>query len=62
MNFDTKAQSRKSTRDSTLINLPISPGLMVSASCGSNTKFLLYYPNELCDKLKLLPLKGKTSR
>ena len=32
VNFDMKAQGRKSTRDRTPINLPKSPGLMVSAS------------------------------
>ena len=31
MNFDLKAQGNKSTRDRTLMKLPKSPGLMVSA-------------------------------
>ena len=47
-----KAQGKKSTRDRTLINLPKSPGLMISASGVSNTIFLLSDPNELCDRLK----------
>ena len=53
MNFDTKAQGNKSTRDKTLIKLLKSPGLMVSASGISKTKFLSD-PTELCDRLKLL--------
>ena len=53
-NFDTKAQGRKSTRDSTLINLLKSPGLMVSASEFSHTIYLSSDPDELCDRLKLL--------
>ena len=44
MNFDTKAQRRKSTRDSTLIKLLKSPGLMVSASGVSKTIFLASDP------------------
>ena len=54
MNFDTKPQGRKSTRDSTLINLLKSPDLMASASGFSNTIFLSSDPVELCDRLKLL--------
>ena len=54
MNIDLKAQGRKSTRDSTLIRLLKSPGLMVSASGVSNTKFLSSDFNELCNRLKLL--------
>ena len=54
MNFDLKAQGRKSTRDSTLIELLKSPGLMVSASGISNTIFLSSDPDELCDRIKLL--------
>ena len=40
MNFDMKAQGRKSTRDRTFINLLKSSGLMVSASGVSKTIFL----------------------
>ena len=54
MNFDTKALGDTSTRDRTLIKLPKSPGLMVSASGVSKTIFLSSDPNELCDRLKLL--------
>ena len=54
MNFDSKAQGNKSTRDRTLIKLLKSPGLMVSASGVSKTIFLSSDPNELCDRLKLL--------
>ena len=61
MNFDLKARGRKSTRDSTLINLLISPGLMVSASGVSTTITLSPDPDELCIRLKLL-LQKKTSR
>ena len=39
MNFDTKYQGNKSTRDRTLIKLLKSPGLMVSASGVSKTIF-----------------------
>ena len=53
MNFDTKAQGNKSTRDRTLIKLPKSPGLMVSAS-GVTTMFLSENGDELCNRLKLL--------
>ena len=52
--IDSRAPGRKSTRDSTLILLSKSPGLMVSASGVSKTKFLSSDPNELCDRLKLL--------
>ena len=51
MIFDTKAQSRKSTRGSTLIELLKSPAIMAS---GVTTIFLSENPDELCDKLKLL--------
>ena len=54
MNFDTKAQGRKSTRDKTLIKLLKSPGLIVSASGVSKTIFLSCDPDELCERLKLL--------
>ena len=50
MNFDLKAQGNKSTRDKTLIKLLKSPGLTVSASGVSKTKFLSSDPDELCDR------------
>ena len=53
-NFDLKAQSNKSARDKTLIKVPKSPGLMVSASGVSKTSFLSSDPDELQDRLKLL--------
>ena len=53
-NFDTKAQSNKSTRDRSLIKLLKSPALMVSASGISNTTFLTSDLDELCYRLKLL--------
>ena len=54
MHFDLNALGNKSTRDRKLIKLLNSPGLMVSASGVSKTKFLSSDPNELCDRLKLL--------
>ena len=54
MNFDTKAQSNKSTRDRTLVKLLKSPGLMVSASGASKTITLSSDPDELCKRFKLL--------
>ena len=54
MNFDQKAIGKKSTRDKALIKLLKSPGLMVSASGVSKTKFLSSDLDELCDRLKLL--------
>ena len=54
MNFDVKAQGRKSTRDSTLMNLLKSPGLMLSASGVSKTKILSSNLKELCDRSELL--------
>ena len=54
MNFDLKAQGIKSTRDRTLIKLLKSPGLMVSNSSVSKTKFLSSDPDELRNRLKLL--------
>ena len=54
MNFHVKGSGRKSTRDSTLIKLLKSPGLMVSASGVSKTIFLSSDPDELCNRLKLL--------
>ena len=54
MHFDPKASGNKSTRDSKLIKLLNSPGLIVSASGVSKTIFLSSDSNELCDRLKLL--------
>ena len=54
MNFDLKAKGNKSTRDRTLVKLPISPSLMVSALGVSKSKFYSSDPNELCDRLKFL--------
>ena len=55
MNFDLKAVGKKYTRDKTLIKLLKSPGLMISASSVSKTIFLSSNPDELCERLKLLP-------
>ena len=52
--FYVRRQTRKSTRDRTLINLLKSPGLMVSASGISNKIFLASDFHELCNRLKLL--------
>ena len=54
MNFDLKAQGNKSTQDRTVIKLPKSQGLMVSASVVSKTMFLTSDPDELCDIVKLI--------
>ena len=54
MNFDSRGQGRKSTRDRTLIKLLKSPGLMVSASGVSKTIILSSDPKELSDRLKIL--------
>ena len=54
MPFDVRAPGRKSTRDSTLIKLLKSLGIMVSASSVSETIFLLSDPDELCDRIKLI--------
>ena len=54
LHFDIRAPGRKSTGDSTLTKLLKSPGLMVSASGVSKTKFLSFDPDELCNSLKLL--------
>ena len=51
MNFDTKAQGNKSTRDRTLIKLLKSPVIIAS---GISTIFLSSDPDELCNRLKLL--------
>ena len=52
MNFDLKAQGNKSTRDRTLIYLLKSPTIMASGV--SNTTFLSFDPDELCERLNLL--------
>ena len=54
MHFDPKAHGNKSIRDRTHIKLLESPGLMVSASGVSKTKFLSSSPDELCNRIKLL--------
>ena len=54
MNFDLNAQGNKSTRDTTLIKMLKSPGLIVSASGVSKTIFSSPDPNELCNRLTLL--------
>ena len=54
MNFDTKAQGNKSTRDRTFIKILKSPDLMLSASGVSKTFFSSTDPDELCNRLKLL--------
>ena len=54
MHFDTRALGNKSVRDRKLIKLLNSPGLMVSASGVSRTKFLPSDLDELCNRLKLL--------
>ena len=53
MNFDLKAVCNESTRDKTLIKLPKSPGLMISASGVSKTIFLSSDANDLCERLNL---------
>ena len=52
--FDLKFRGNKFTSDRTLIKLFKSPVLMISASGSSNTNFLTWDPDELCDRLKLL--------
>ena len=54
MKFDVRGQGRICTRDRTLKNLLKSPGLMVSSSGISNTKFLSSDPNDLSDRVKLI--------
>ena len=49
-NFDLKAQSKKSTRDRTLIKLLKSPAIMAA---GVITIFLSENPDKLCNRLKL---------
>ena len=54
VNFGIKNIDRPSTRDKSLIKLPKSSGVMVSASGVSKTIILSSNPNELCDRFKLL--------
>ena len=54
MNFDVKGPGGKSTRNSTVIKLLKSPGLIVSPSGVSKTIFLSSDPDESCNRLKLL--------
>ena len=51
MNYVVKGQSRKSTRDRTLIKLLKSPASMASGI--SKTIFLSSDPDDFCDRLKL---------
>ena len=52
MNFDTKAQGNKSTRDRILIKLFKSTAILASGI--SETIFSLSDPDEFCDRLKVL--------
>ena len=52
MNFDSKAQGTKSTRDRTLIKLLKVPAIMASGI--SKTIFLSSDPDEFCDRIKLI--------
>ena len=54
MYFDERRVGNKSTRDRNLIKLLNPPGLMVSASGVSKTKFLSSDPDELCNRIRLL--------
>ena len=51
MNFNMKKVGRKNPRDRSLIYLLKSPAIM---ALGISIIFLSFYPNELCDRLKLL--------
>ena len=53
-NFDLKAQGNESTRDRNPLKLLESPGLIISGSGVSKTKFLSSDPDELCNRLKML--------
>ena len=59
--FDVKAPFNRNTRDRAIRKLPKPPGLKISASGISNTKFLSSEPNEICDRLKLI-LQEKQAR
>ena len=52
MNFDLKAQNKKSKRDKTLIKLLKSPAIMAFGD--PKTIVLSFDPNEFCDRLMLL--------
>ena len=52
MQFDIKKKGRPSNRDKPPKKLPNSPAIMAS---GNLTKFILSDPDELYDRLKLLP-------
>ena len=54
MHFDIRGVGNESTRDRTHIKLLKSPGLMISFSGVSKTKFLPSDPDELCKRLELL--------
>ena len=54
LTLDTKAQGRKSTRDSTHIKLLKSPGLMISVSGVSKTLFFSSDLDEICNRLEIL--------
>ena len=54
MHFGLNAVAKKSTRDRSLIELPKSPGLIVSALGFSKTIFLSSDPDKLCNRIKLL--------
>ena len=53
INFDVRAPGNKTTRDRLLTKLLKSPGLKISVSGVSKTKFLSSNPDELCHWLKL---------
>ena len=52
--FGVRAPDKKFNRDTTLIEILKSPGLMISASGNSNTKIIPSDPNERCNRLKFL--------
>ena len=54
MDFDLKAQGKKSIKTKTLRKILESRGLMNSASGVSKTNFLSFDPHELCEKLNFL--------
>ena len=61
MNFDSKGQDRKSTRDRALIKLHKSPGLMIFVSGDPKTVILPTDPDSICHRLKLI-LREKHAR
>ena len=54
MKFDVKSPGNKFTRYETLMKLPKSQGLMISASGVSKTIFLSPDPHKMCNRLRLL--------